>query len=548
MNENNYRAAYQYWRNTADEQTEAELRSLTTEKAIEDRFYCDLAFGTGGIRGETGAGTNRVNRYTIRKAAAGTALYLKTTFQSTELKKGVLIAYDTRCNSAAFALETARTFCTFDIPVYLFAAPAPVPLLSFTLRKENHLCGVMITASHNPPHYNGLKLYNADGGQLVPTEAEKIAPYIRETDPFSISPLPVAGATARGLLHFTGKAENAAYLNAITSRKVKNSPLTVVATPLHGAAKYLLKAALTKAGHRVFSVPAQEICDGVFATVAVPNPEDTAVFAMAETVGYENNADLLYATDPDGDRCGVSVFHKGKYVPLSGNEVGALLISYLLERNKNNLPADGYIVKTAVTGNLGEKIAAEYGVATITTPTGFKYIGEALLNKKNGTFLAGYEESGGFLAGDHCADKDGILTAVLLAEAASSLKRQNLTLIDALQKLYQTFGYEYSETETFFFPGKDGARDKSTCLYCIEANMASCGADKVEKIAGDTLIFYFGEEIRTALRPSGTEPKLKLYYTVNVKNEVEAKAKLEKIKIIFHPLINEFLPEKVYPI
>ena len=542
MNQNDYRAAYEYWRRTADAETEAELRAVTAEEEIADRFYRSLAFGTGGIRGPMGAGTNRINRYTIRKAAAGTALALIAATPRQELKRGVLIAYDTRVNSLKYALETAATLAAFGIPATLFVLPCPVPLLSFALRKGHYLSGVMITASHNPPGDNGFKLYNAKGGQLVPAEAARFAAYMDDMNPFVLNPPSIETAKAGGFLRFTGKAEHAAYLNAVVKGRFKNSPLTVVATPLHGAAKYLLKTALTRAGHQVESVPAQEIWDGAFATVAVPNPEDSAVFALAAAVGNKTGADLLFATDPDGDRCGVSVRHRDQYVPLSGNEIGSLLIAYLLEKAKDRLPADAYIVKTAVTGSLGEKIAARRGVKVLTTPTGFKYIGEALLNPANGTFLAGYEESGGFLAGSHCADKDGIFTAVLLAELAAALKNRGLTLIDALEQLYRAYGYEYNETETFLFPGQDGAADQAACLYCIETNSHAWGAQSVTKIAGDTLVFCFDGHCRLALRPSGTEPKLKLYYTVTAANREDAMARTKTVKATFHPLIEKFLP------
>mgnify|MGYP000923704770 CR=1 FL=1 len=541
MYEMDYRAAWDRWRRKADTATRQELETLS-EAQREERFYCGLAFGTGGIRGETGVGSNRVNRYTIRQAAAGTARWLQSTLPAEELKKGVLIAFDTRTDSAAFALEAAMSICSFAIPAYLFDDPAPVPLLSFTLKREDYLCGIAITASHNPSNHNGFKLYNRQGGQLVPTEAAKIALYIKNTDPFAIAPH--SESKIKQLLHFTGKAENAAYLSAITRLKVKDSPLTVVATPLHGAAKRLLPAALKGTGHHVLSVPAQEICDGTFATVTTPNPEDPAVFAWAEKVGYENHADLLFATDPDGDRCGVAVKDHHGYTPLSGNEVGALLIDYLLRRDAGHLPADAYIVKTVVSGDLGVKVAAHHNVATRITPTGFKYIGEALLKKENGTFLAGYEESGGFLAGSHAADKDGIFTAVLLAEAAAFYKKRNMTLLNAVNALYAVYGYEKSETETFLFPGKDGAQRKAACLrFFEEQEQNQTGADRREKVAGDTLLFYFGEGIRTALRPSGTEPKLKLYFTVSGDDEKDADAKLARIKDRFLPLIAAFLPK-----
>lgn len=539
MDKKDYRTVWDHWHRNADAATRKELETLS-ETEREERFYRDLSFGTGGMRGETGVGSNRLNRYTIRQAAAGTAFWLQSTIPAKELTKGVLIAFDTRKDSLLFAEEAALSFCALDIPVYIFDAPAPVPLLSFTLKKDDYLCGIAITASHNPQNYNGFKLYNRQGGQLVPEEAAKIAPWIEKTDPFAVTP--PGTSKINQLRHLTGRAENAAYLSAITGRKIKDSPLTVVATPLHGAAYRLLPTALKATGHHVLTVPSQEICDGTFATVTSPNPEDPAVFAYAEKIGYENQADLLFATDPDGDRCGVAVYHQNGYHPLSGNEVGALLIDYLLRRENYRLPDDAYIVKTVVSGNLGAKIAARHNIPTLITPTGFKYIGEALLKKENGTFLAGYEESGGFLAGNHAADKDGIFTAVLIAEAAAFYKKQKKTLIDAINELYAVYGYEYSETETFLFPGKDGARCKEECLRFFEEEDLP-GAERKEKAAGDTLLFFFGEKIRTALRPSGTEPKLKLYHTVCGDDENDAKVKLARVKDQFLPRIVSFLPE-----
>lgn len=535
-------ALYRCWRERSDDDTKHIMAQMKEEETA-DCFGEIPSFGTGGIRKAEGIGPNRINAVTIGWAAAALAITLKETYDADTLKKGVMIGFDTRKNSRAYAEKTALTLNGYNIPAIIFEDPIPVPLLSFVLKRDHYPCGVMITASHNPEKYNGFKVYNQTGGQLVPAEAEAIQARFYRINPFEINRLSKTEAKEKGLLYYTGKAEESAYLSAITGNRFTDSALNIVATPLHGAAYKLLPAALKRCGHTVTTVAAQEQADGTFPTVTAPNPEDPAVFRLAQEEGCRRQADLLIATDGDGDRCGCCVKQGNGYQPLSGNEIAAILLCYLLEREKNRLPRNSYTVRTAVSGSLGETIAAAYGLKTLTTPTGFKYIGEKLSNTENGIFFAGYEESGGFLYGNHAADKDGIATAVLLAEAAAVCKKQGKNLLDVLGEIHAQYGREYTQTRRFAFPGRDGATRKEACLRWFKEHPQT---DVTTEIRDNTLFFCLGNGIKTALRPSGTEPELKLYRMIQASDEREAAEKNRVIDSFFLPIIHSFLPQSDY--
>ena len=455
-----------------------------------------LSFGTGGIRDIMGEGEDRINSATIRRAAAATAKYLL----EIDAPKTVFLGYDTRHNSAAYAMEAARTFNACGFTTYLTPEAIPVPLVSFVTRREK-IWGIMITASHNPKEYNGFKVYTPAGGQLLPAEAAAIEACFPRED---LSVPPREEAEKRCLFRLGGKSEEAAYLTAVTQSRPAH-PLTVAATPLHGAAWKLLPDALGRCGHNVIIPEPQGRPDGDFPTVAAPNPEDPAVFDLAKTV----KADLLLATDGDGDRCGCCVRHRGAYHHLSGNDTAAILLFYLTRMKYPSPPKNGYIACSNVSGNLGAAIARDAGIEVRTVPTGFKFIGE-LIRKGEGTFFAGYEESGGFLHGDHAADKDGIATAVLLAEAASRYKTENRTLIDVLEEIRSAYGREYTFTRKHPLP--QSGMDLSALVL----------PDFQKEIKGNTIFFTSGKGIKIALRPSGTEPCLKSYHIFFAADDDEA--------------------------
>lgn len=524
------------WRGQSDKDTKIQMDAMSNSEAA-DAFSCFPSFGTGGIRKPEGIGPNRINVITIRWAAAALAEYL--------IRKGdrgtVLIGYDTRRNSAAYAEETALTLNRYGLITALFHEPIPVPLLSFTGRRGNYLAGVMITASHNSPKDNGFKVYNSEGSQLISAETAALEQRIHAIDPFSVHPKPKEESIQQGLFRLLGQKEKTAYLRAVAPLRTVSSTLHVVATPLHGAAFQLLPEALERSGHKVTVVNRQMTTDGRFSTVTAPNPEDPAVFRQAKRIGRRCHGDLLLATDGDGDRCGCCVKQDNTYIPLSGNDTAAILMDYLIHHKEKSIPDNSYVVRTAVSGTLGTTIAEAAGLKTRLVPTGFKHIGALLTDKSNRTFFAGYEESGGFLYGNHTADKDGIATAVLLAEAAAYYKVQGKTLLDKLEEIHSEYGREYSETLRFFFPGSNGTSQKEACMQYFHHHVpAGCKQD----ICGDTVFFDFGDNKKAALRPSGTEPCLKLYCIVKAENNSSAAEKKANIQEQLIPVIHRFLPSK----
>ncbi|MBQ6810859.1 MAG: phospho-sugar mutase [Firmicutes bacterium] len=518
---------YRLWLETSDQETQKQIKAMTKEERI-DAFGSYPSFGTGGIRKKEGIGPNRINPITIRWAAAAVA---NTLPQGSK----VLIGYDTRHNSRAYAWETALTLNARHITTVLLEEPIPVPLLSFVLKRGGYSCGIMITASHNDAAYNGFKVYNRQGGQLIPEEAAVLEREMAKIDPFSIHPLSPSQAKERGLLFFTGKAETQAYLTAIAPFRYTPSDLSVAVTPLHGGGYKLLPEALRRKRYDLHVVSEQAKPDGNFPTVKAPNPEDPGVFDLAANLGKKIHADLLLATDGDGDRCGCCVRKDESYIPLSGNDAAAILMHYLIHREKDHLPPNGFIVRTAVSGTIAAAIAETAGLKTYITPTGFKYIGALANDPAKGTFFAGYEESGGFLFGNHAADKDGIQTAVLLAEAAAFYKKNNQTLLDVLAQIGKTYGREYTATKSYAFEKTDLKND------CMENFKKHSFPKVLKEIRDDTVFFEFGNGIKTALRPSGTEPCIKRYSIIRAEHPREATEKEKILSAFFDPIFHRFL-------
>jgi len=539
--ESNAIQRYQAWLNdpSIDEQTKEELRGIADQpKEIEDRFYRDLEFGTGGLRGVMGAGTNRMNRYVIGKATQGFANYLLRGGSS----PSVVIAHDSRNNSDAFTLETACVLAANGIKTYLFRSLRPTPQLSFSVRDLAASGGIVITASHNPPEYNGYKVYGADGGQLTPDDAEKVIAAIRDVASFDqVKRISREEAEARGLIVWLDEAADEKFADAVAAQAVQpqllregmGANLKIVYTPLHGAGNVPVRRVLEKAGFtQVHVVPEQEKPDGMFPTVKSPNPEEHEAFTLAIALADKVGADLIIGTDPDSDRMGAVVKNdEGRYVVLTGNQSGALMVHYLLSHLKaqGKLPANGAVVKTIVTSEMGADIAKSYGCAVLNTLTGFKYIGEKMTEfERTGahTFLFGYEESYGYLTGTYARDKDAVVASLLISEAAAYYKTQGKTLYDVLLELYQQYGTYLEKLESRTLKGKDGVEKIAGIMADWRANPpAEVAGVKVTEVLDyeqgldglpkeNVLKYLLADGSWFTLRPSGTEPKIKVYFAV----------------------------------
>ena len=530
---------YEYWL-TFDEATKAELEAITDKKELEDRFYKELEFGTGGLRGIMGAGPNRMNKYTVAKATKGLADYLNAEFSG---EKSVAIAYDSRNNSAAFAADAASVLNAAGIKAYLFNTLMPTPVLSFAVRYHNCTAGIVLTASHNPKEYNGYKVYDSKGCQLVPEYADKVIAYVNAvTDLKAIPFMDADEAKANGLLVDIGDETLDAFLAEVKKQSVYNeaSELKIVYTALHGTGNIPVRKIL--AGKNVSIVKEQELPDGNFSTVRSPNPEEKDALNYALKQAEAEGADIVIGTDPDCDRVGVGVYHNSEYVLLTGNQTGALLVDFVLKFRKDSMPANAAVVKTIVTSGLGAAIAESHGAKTVQTLTGFKYIGEKICNwEENGenTFLFGYEESYGYLAGTHARDKDAVSASMLIVEMAAYYKNQGKTLVDALNDIYAAYGYYFDCLETIVLKGKEGAEKIQASMQLLRENGTkafddlddlkdySKGIDGLPK--ENVLRFDFSDGSWAAARPSGTEPKLKLYFSVKGENSEVAMARQKAI-------------------
>lgn len=553
---------YKYWQQQqlpvylADELSQL----MTDEKALEDGFYQYVSFGTGGMRGILGPGTNRMNIYTIRRVAEGLARYISSNGEEAK-KRGVAIAYDTRHFSYDFAVETARVLGAHGITTYVFKEARPTPQLSFTVRELNAFAGVVITASHNPKQYNGFKVYGEDGAQLVPTGANAIIEHMNQiSDIFEIEVTEVNELEHKGLFYWILEELDEKFMNNLLTLKNNNAidyNMKLVYTPLHGAGLVPVVEGLKQFGfNEVHVVEEQAVQDGAFPTVLYPNPEEAAAFSMAIELGNQVGADILLATDPDADRLGVAVRKGESYELLTGNQLGALLLNYILQTKQETgtLPTNGAMLKTIVTSELGAAIAAYYGVTTVNTLTGFKYIAEKIAEfemTKAHTYLFGYEESYGYLIETFARDKDAVQVALKVAEMAAYYSTQGKTLLDALEDLYEQFGYYKEALVSKIFEGKDGQEQMKAILNNYRLDMPSEIAevtvvrieDYLTGIAtlqdGTTgpinlpkenvLKFILEDKSWIAIRPSGTEPKCKFYFGVVKDSKEQAEEAMEKL-------------------
>lgn len=533
----------EFWK-SLDEDTAKELETLDG-KEIEDRFYKNLEFGTGGMRGIMGAGPNRMNIYTVAKATKGLADYLKTA----SAENSVAIAFDSRNNSEKFAKIAACVLAKEGIGVRIFKTLQPTPVLSFTVRKLGCSAGIVITASHNPKEYNGYKVYDSDGCQLTPVFADKLISFVnavswedvkyikgvREEDFDTIKPV-----------------EDEVVADFISEcRKLSlykpSQGLKIVYTPLHGTGNLPVREILSD--YDVTVVSQQEKPDGNFSTVRSPNPEERDALNLAVETAKEIQADLVIGTDPDCDRVGIAVKHGGDYRLMTGNQVGALLMDFILTHK--NLPGNPAVVKTIVTSGLGAEIAKSHGCKVFETLTGFKYIGEKICQwEADGSYnyVFGYEESYGYLAGTHARDKDAVSSSFLIAQMAAYNKSRGKTLVDALEEIYECCGYFYDCLETIVLKGKDGSekiraamdymRKNSTALFddAEKVEDYSLGIDGLPK--ENVLKFHFSDGSWAAARPSGTEPKLKMYYSVKAKDRNRAVTRQQNISAVFNKAVN----------
>lgn len=535
---------YEYWL-TFDEDTRKELESITDEKEIEDRFYKDLEFGTGGLRGIMGAGANRMNKYTVGKATKGLCEYLKNEFSG---EKSVVIAYDSRNNSKAFAECAAEVLCYNGIKTFLFDEIMPTPVLSFSVKYLNCNAGIVITASHNPKEYNGYKVYDKYGCQLVPQYADKVISYINNVkDIKSVKHMNLNMALSNGFLTYIGDEVLNSYISEVEKMAVykEASDLKIVYTPLHGTGNIPVRKVLSDMSFDVSVVKEQAVADGNFTTVRSPNPEEKDALNMALEQAKRANADLVIGTDPDCDRVGVGVLHNGEYTLLTGNQTGALLVDFYLKFKKQSLNPKSTLVKTIVTNDLGAEIARKNGLNVVETLTGFKYIGDQITKyEKTGEneFLIGYEESYGYLVGTYARDKDAVIASMLICEMAAYYKKHKMTLVDALNVLYSEYGFYLDALDSFVLKGKDGAsRIKNTMSY-FRANKAtvfpnitdvkdySTGIGDLPK--SNVLKFFLKGGSWIAVRPSGTEPKLKMYYSVRGIDSSTCERSLQNIRTI----------------
>lgn len=543
-----YKETYQEWL-TFDKETREELLSIQDEKELEDRFYKDLVFGTGGLRGIMGAGSNRMNNYTVRKVTYGLANYIKI---NSLFKPSVVIAYDTRNNSKKFAIEAASVFCASGIKVFLFDAVAPTPMLSFAVSHLNASAGIVITASHNPKEYNGYKVYNQYGGQLIPNEASEVIKYINEVNDFESIPLAEIESSKKSVdLESVGTDLLEGFLTEVFKQSIKKDEeksLNVVYTPLHGAGNIPVRKVLRD--FNVSVVREQELPDGNFTTVHSPNPEERDALTIAIQQAEKENADIVIGTDPDCDRIGVAIKHNGNYELLSGNQIGALLIDFILASKASNEKST--LIKTVVTNDLGAEIAQKNGLKILNTLTGFKYIGEKITefeHTQEREFTFGYEESYGYLVGTHARDKDAVVAALLICEMANAYKLKEFTLIDRLEELYSEYGFYLDALDSFTLKGLDGSKRINQLMDNIRAidkkfipdtNALldySKGIDGLPK--EDVLKFILNDGSWIAIRPSGTEPKIKVYYSIKGADKKTAQEKLDSVRKTIESTIHE---------
>ena len=562
-----YQENYQKWVDFAElpDYLRQDLENMD-EKTKEDAFYTNLEFGTAGMRGLIGAGTNRINIYVVRQATEGLASLIESK-GGNEKERGVAIAYDSRHFSPEFAFESAAVLAKHGIKSYVFESLRPTPELSFAVRHLNCFAGIMVTASHNPAPFNGYKVYGEDGGQMPPHDADALTTYIRAIEnPFAVEVADVEAEKASGLIEVIGEAVDVEYLKEVKDVNINpalieefGKDMKIVYTPLHGTGEMLARRALAQAGFdSVQVVEAQATADPDFSTVKSPNPESQAAFALAEELGRQVGADVLVATDPDADRVGVEVLQKdGSYLNLSGNQIGAIMAKYILEAHKNagTLPENAALCKSIVSTDLVTKIAESYGATMFNVLTGFKFIAEKIQEfeeKHNHTYMMGFEESFGYLIKPFVRDKDAIQAVLVVAELAAYYRSRGLTLADGIEEIYKEYGYYAEKTISVTLSGVDGAEQikaimakfrnnapkewNATAITVVEdfkAQTATAADGTVTNLTtppSDVLKYTLADGSWIAVRPSGTEPKIKFYIAVVGETNEESQAKIANIE------------------
>lgn len=546
----NYIEKYNNWLTWVDTDTKKELLSIKDDKEIEDRFYRDLEFGTGGLRGIMGAGSNRINKYIIRKATKGLADYLLANREN-DIRRGVVIAHDSRNNSDVFALEAANVLTSAGIPVKIFKELEPTPVLSFSVKYLHAVAGIVITASHNPKEYNGYKVYDEHGTQIVPSIANVLIQYINSI--IDIASIPAEGDSSK--LTYIGDEVVNQFVDAVYTQSILQgnvTPLRIVYTPLHGAGNKPVRKILAKAGFiDVHVVKEQELPDGNFSTVKSPNPEEHSALSLGIELAQSLSADIVIGTDPDSDRIGVGIKDSDSYKLLTGNQIGALLVNFVLSMHKEWLTSASTIVKTVVTGDLGAAIAKDKGVQVIETLTGFKYIGDKITKFSDDVkhdFVMGYEESYGYLVGTHAQDKDAVVAALLICEMASFYKQKNLTLLEVLHSLYHRYGYYFDSLSSYVLKGIDGSQRIKKIMQDLRSGVVQpfiSIKEKIDFIQGisdlpktDMIKFILEGDSWIAVRPSGTEPKIKVYYSIRSTSEQQAKERMKANKKNFEQIFS----------
>ena len=562
-----YQENFQKWADFADlpDYLRRDLESID-EKTKEDAFYTNLEFGTAGMRGLIGAGTNRINIYVVRQATEGLARLIESK-GGNEKERGVAIAYDSRHFSPEFAFESAAVLAKHGIKSYVFESLRPTPELSFAVRHLNCFAGIMITASHNPAPFNGYKVYGEDGGQMPPHDADALTTYIRSIEnPFAVEVADIEAEKASGLIEVIGEAVDVEYLKEVKDVNINpalieefGKDMKIVYTPLHGTGEMLARRALAQAGFdSVQVVEAQATPDPDFSTVKSPNPESQAAFALAEELGRQVGADVLVATDPDADRVGVEVLQKdGSYLNLSGNQIGAIMAKYILEAHKNagTLPENAALCKSIVSTDLVTKIAESYGATMFNVLTGFKFIAEKIQEfeeKHNHTYMMGFEESFGYLIKPFVRDKDAIQAVLVVAELAAYYRSRGLTLADGIEEIYKEYGYYAEKTISVTLSGVDGAEQikaimakfrengskewnatEITVVEDFKAQTSTAADGTVTALTtppSDVLKYTLADGSWIAVRPSGTEPKIKFYIAVVGESNEDSQAKIANIE------------------
>ncbi|RRR52247.1 phospho-sugar mutase [Streptococcus suis] len=562
-----YQETYQTWLDVADlpDYLRQDLLAMD-EKTKEDAFYTNLEFGTAGMRGYIGAGTNRINIYVVRQATEGLAKLVESKGEEAK-KRGVAIAYDTRHFSPEFAFESAQVLAAHGIKSYVFESLRPTPELSFAVRHYNAVAGIMVTASHNPKEFNGYKVYGEDGGQMPPADASALTDYIRAIDnPFAVELADLEESKANGLITVLGEETDRLYLDELKSININKDlivehgkDMKIVYTPLHGTGEMLARRALAEAGFEsVAVVESQATADPDFSTVASPNPESQAAFALAEELGREVGADVLLATDPDADRVGVEVRQAdGSYWNLSGNQIGAIIAKYVLEAHKQagTLPANAALAKSIVSTELVTKIAESYGATMFNVLTGFKFIAEKIQEfeeKHNHTYMFGFEESFGYLIKPFVRDKDAIQAVLMVAEIAAYYRSRGMTLADGIDEIFKEYGYFAEKTISVTLSGKDGAEQIKAIMakfrehapeqfnktdialfedFALQKAVALDGTTtELTTPPSDVLKYTLTDDSWFAVRPSGTEPKIKFYIATVGATLDEAEEKIANIE------------------